>query len=83
MGMLHKVEDVWRKKQSFYDELKGEFDMHSADDLVMCLGDINGYIGRHIDGIHGVHCVGQRNVEGRMLLELCPEKELCLSNTSL
>ena len=24
--------------------------MHSADDLVMCLGDFNGHIGRHIDG---------------------------------
>ena len=23
----------------FYDELKGEWDTHSADDLVMCLGD--------------------------------------------
>ena len=44
--------------------------MHSADDLVMCLGDFNGYIGRHIDGYDGVHegyGVGQRNLEGRML----------------
>ena len=23
------------RKQSFYDELKGEWDMHSVDDLVM------------------------------------------------
>ena len=29
MGMLHKVEDV----------LKGEWDIHNAGDLVMCLGD--------------------------------------------
>ena len=28
-----------KKKQSFYDELKCEWDMHSAGDLVMCLGD--------------------------------------------
>ena len=27
------------KKQSLYDELKDECNMHSADDLVMCLGD--------------------------------------------
>ena len=27
------------EKQSFYDELKDEWDMHSADDLVVCLGD--------------------------------------------
>ena len=29
--------------------------MHSAGDLAMCLGDINGHIGRHIDGFDGVH----------------------------
>ena len=29
---------------SFYDELKCEWDMHPARDLVMCLGDFNGYI---------------------------------------
>ena len=33
----------------------------------MCLGDINGQIGRHIDGldgVHGGHGVGQRNLDG-------------------
>ena len=62
------------EKQSFYDELKVEWDKHSAGDLVMCLGDINGHIDRHIDGFYGVHGgygVGQRNFEGRMLLEFC------------
>ena len=50
----------------------------------MCLGDINGHIGRHIDGLNFVHRglgVGQSNLEGRMLLEFCLEKELCVSNT--
>ena len=53
--------------------------MHYAGDLVMCLGDINGHVGRHADGldrVHGGYCVGQRNLEGRMLLEFCLEKEL-------
>ena len=27
------------EKQSFYNELKCVWDMHSADDLFMCLGD--------------------------------------------
>ena len=57
------------EKQSFYDDLKGEWDKHSVGDLVMCLGDVNGHVGRHIDGVHGVHggnVVGQRNLEGRM-----------------
>ena len=58
--------------------------MHIADDLVMCLGDSNGHVGRHVygfDGVHGEYGVGQRNLEGRMLLEFCLEKQLCVSNT--
>ena len=58
--------------------------MHSAGDFVMCLGDFIGHIGRHIDGfcgVHGEYRVCHRNLEGRMLLESCLEKELCLSNT--
>ena len=50
----------------------------------MCLGDLNGHVGRHIDGFDGVHgryCVGQRNLEGRMLSEFCLEKESCVSTT--
>ena len=44
----------------------------------------NGHVGRHVDGFDGVrgqYCVGQRNAEGRMLLEFCLEKELCASKT--
>ena len=29
--------------------------MHLADDLVTCLGDFNGHIGRHIGGFDGMH----------------------------
>ena len=68
------------------DELKCDWDMHSAVDLVMCLCDINGHIGRHIDGfnrVHGGYGVGQRNLDGSMLLEFCLEKEVCVSNTWL
>ena len=41
------------EKQSFYDERKCEWDMHYADDLVMCLSDFNGHFGRHIYGYDG------------------------------
>ena len=51
--------------------------MHREGDLVMCLGDFNGHIGRNFDG------VGLINFEGRLLLEFCLEKELCISNTWL
>ena len=58
------VEDVWRKSSLFYDELKCELDIHSADDLVMCLGDINGHIGRRIDGFDWGYAVGKKNFKG-------------------
>ena len=48
--MLPKVEE-----QSFYDELKGELDIYSVGDLVICLGDNNGHGGGHIDRFDGVH----------------------------
>ena len=53
--------------------------MHSASDLVVCLGDVNGYIGWHIDGFDGVHVgfvVSQRNLEGIMILEFCQSYRL-------
>ena len=40
-------------------------------------------MGRHIDGLNGVHVgygVGQRNFEGGMLLGFCLEKQLSVSN---
>ena len=79
MGMLYKVEEVWRKN-CLYDELKCEWAMHSEDDLVMCLG---GHIDRYIDGVHEGYGVGQRNFEGKMLPEFCLEKELFVSDTWL
>ena len=57
--------------------------MHSAGNLVMCLGSINGHIGGYIDGfggVHGGHGIGHRNLKGRMLLDFCLETELCVSN---
>ena len=43
------------EKQFFHDELKREWDMHDAGYLVMCLGNLNTHVGRHIDGFDGVH----------------------------
>ena len=63
-GYAPKSGRSFEEKQSFYDELKYEWHMHYPDDLVVCLGDINGHIGRNIDGfdgIHGGYGVGQRN----------------------
>ena len=48
------------------EEVGKENSVGSADDLVMCLGDFNGHIGRHIDEVDGLYGVGQRNYDGRM-----------------
>ena len=36
-------------------KLKCVWDMNFAGDLVLCLVDVNGHIGRHIDGFDLVH----------------------------
>ena len=44
------------------------------------------FIGRHINGfdaVDGGFGVGQRNLEGKMLLEFCLKNELCVSTTCL
>ena len=60
----------WKKlKKSLYDEQKGGWDMHRAGDLVMCLYDFNGHVGRHIDELNRLHRgygIGKSNFEGRM-----------------
>ena len=43
------------EKQSFHDELICEWDIDSVDDVVMCLCDLNGHVGRHIDSLDEVH----------------------------
>ena len=68
------------EKQTLYGELKCEWDMHSADALVICLGDINGHVGKHtdvIDGVHGGCGVCQSNLEVRMSLVLYGEINVC------
>ena len=78
MGMLCKVEHVGREDKV---SMMNDWDVHSADDLLGCLGDFNRHIGGHIDGLDGVHGgngAGQRNLEGRMLLQFCLDEELCV-----
>ena len=83
-GYATQCERSLEEKQYFYDELKYEWDMHSAGDLAMCLCNLNGHVYKHIDGfdrVHGGYDIGRRNLRGRMLLECCLEKELYMSNT--
>ena len=48
--------------------------MHRGGGLVMCLGDINRHVGRHIGGfdvVHGGYGVGQRNLEEKEIKHQC------------
>ena len=49
------MEDVWKENSLYHQFDQGELDMHSIDDLVVCLGESNGHIGRHIDGFDDIH----------------------------
>ena len=52
--------------------------------MTLGLGDFNGHVGKQVEGFQGVHGgngIGERNEEGRLLLEFCDEKELCVANT--
>ena len=64
----------------FYDEFRGDWNIHCPDDLVICLGDFSGHVGRHIDVVHGGYGVGQRNFEGRILLVLLGERIMCVNH---
>ena len=53
--------------------------MYTVD--AVCLGEFNGHVGRHIDGLDGVHGeydTGQMNLEGRILLVLSAERIVCV-----
>ena len=69
------------EKECFYDGLRSEWDLHSVGELVLGMGDFNEHVGKRIkgyEGMHGGNGIGERNVEGKMLLEFCDEKELCV-----
>ena len=57
--------------------------MHSMDDFLVCLGDINGHKNWHLYGFGGVrggYGAGRRIIERRMFLEFCLVMVLCVSN---
>ena len=72
------------EKELFYEEMAREWSMANANEMVLRLGDFNGHVGKcaeGFEGIHGGYGIGKRNVEGRMLLDFCVQKELCVANT--
>ena len=72
------------EKHRFYNELAGEYKLQNPSEVVFGERDFNVHAGEEIEGFEGVHGgngICQRNAEGRMLLEFCDEKELCVANT--
>ena len=58
--------------------------MANANEMVLGLGDFNGHVRKCAEGFKGIHegyGIGKRNVEERMLLDLCVQKDLCVANT--
>ena len=45
--------------------------------MVLGLEDFNGHVGKCTEG----YGIGKRKAEGRMLLDFCDQKELCVANT--
>ena len=70
------------EKERFYEEVAREWSMANTNKLV--LGDFSGHVGKCAEGfedIHGGYGIGKRNVEGKMLLDFCDQKELRVTNT--
>ena len=68
------------EKEIFYEEMAREWSVANA--LALGLGGFNGHVGKCAEGFEGIHggCgVGKRNAKGRMLLDFCDQKELCVA----
>ena len=71
-------------EERFYEEMAREWSMANANALVLGLGHFNGDVGKcaeGFEGIHGGYEIGKRIADGKMLLDLCDQKELCVANT--
>ena len=58
--------------------------MKRMKEMTLGIGDFNGYVGKKVDrfeSVHGRNGIGEQNLKGRMLLEFCDQKDLCVANT--
>ena len=72
------------EKDGFYDEMASEWNLQRKNEMVLGFGDFSGHVGKYADGFEGVHGdngIGERNAEGRRLLEFCDERELYATDT--
>ena len=71
-------------KEKFYEEMARGCEVENNNEVLICLRDFNGHIGKEFDGFESVHRgfgIDKRNVEGRLLLEFCVEKGIFVGNS--
>ncbi|XP_068760068.1 craniofacial development protein 2-like [Montipora capricornis] len=71
-------------KESFYSELRSLLQKTKDTDKVFIMGDFNARVGRDHTiwpGVLGRHGIGNCNDNRRLLLELCAEHSLTITNT--
>ena len=73
-------------KEAFYNtELRSILTGINKDDKILIMGDFNARVGRDYDSNCWPrvrqHGIGNCNDNGRLLLELCAEMDLCITNT--
>ena len=72
------------EKENFYEEMARGCEMENENEVLICLKDFNQHIDEKVNGFEGVHGgfgIGKRNLEGRLLLEFCVEKGMCVGNS--
>ena len=61
-----------------------DWSVANENELMLGLGDFNGHVGKcaeGFEGMHGGYGIGKTNAEGRLLLDFCDQKELCVAHT--
>ena len=72
------------RMRDFFEEMAREWSMANANELALELRDFNGHVGKCAEGFEGMrggYGIRNKNAEGRMLLDFCDQKELCVANT--
>ena len=71
-------------KEAFYRLLSTTIDKVPTADKLIVLGDFNARVGKDFStykGVLGKHSKGNKNSNGDLLLSLCTQKDLCITNT--
>ena len=74
----------WEEKHAFYEKLQDTVDNLPVGCEFIIMGDMNGHVGmcrRNLEHIVDAFGVGDRNLEGKMLLDFCLRNSCSVMNT--